>query len=69
MTRSSSVTSCFAAPERPYYENWLMALEAISAAKQLVTDEERVIYAAAWTHAAGRTPHGEPIALRADDFA
>jgi hypothetical protein len=39
------------------------------AAKGLTTAGELEDHRRAWAHAAGRTPHGQPIALRDDDFA
>ena len=51
-----------------YYRHWLVALERIVAAKRVTTLETLARYAAAWNHAADRTPHGAPIELRADDF-
>ena len=52
-----------------YYRHWLAALEQIVAAKGASSAEELVRYAAAWDHAADRTPHGKPIELRPEDFA
>jgi nitrile hydratase accessory protein len=54
--------------ERPYYESWLAALEALTAAKGLTDTATLGRYAAAWGRAAERTPHGTPIELRADDL-
>jgi len=51
-----------------YYQHWLAALEALVAAKGLGTAAELARYAQAWDHAADRTPHGQPIVLRASDF-
>jgi nitrile hydratase accessory protein len=52
-----------ALPERPYYECWLAAIEAIVAGKGLVSEEERRLRIAAWDRAARATPHGKPIVL------
>lgn len=54
--------------ERPYYESWLAALEDLTAAKGLTDAAALERYAAAWGHAAERTPHGTPIELRAEDL-
>jgi nitrile hydratase accessory protein len=51
-----------------YYRHWLMALEALLAAKGVSSAEELSRYRHAWAHAADRTPHGQPIALRPTDF-
>jgi nitrile hydratase accessory protein len=53
--------------ERPYYESWLAALEDLTAAKGLTDAATLERYATAWGRAAERTPHGTPIALRAED--
>ncbi len=51
-----------------YYRHWLAALERLVAEKGIASTEMLRRYYQAWDHAADRTPHGEPIALRADDF-
>jgi nitrile hydratase accessory protein len=51
-----------------YYRHWLAALEALVAAKGASTFDELATYQRAWDHAADRTPHGQPIALTAQDF-
>jgi nitrile hydratase accessory protein len=51
-----------------YYQHWLAALEAIVAAKGASSADELQRYREAWDHAADRTPHGQPIELRPDDF-
>jgi nitrile hydratase accessory protein len=51
-----------------YYRHWLAALERLMAAKGLATSAELESHRLAWAHAAGRTPHGQPIELRSDDF-
>ena len=51
-----------------YYHHWLAALEALVARKGASSAEELARYAAAWDHAADRTPHGQPIELRPADF-
>jgi nitrile hydratase accessory protein len=50
-------------PERPYYENWLSALEQLAEAKKLMTHDERHERIDAWDRAARATPHGQPIVL------
>lgn len=52
-----------------YYQHWLKALEALVAAKGASTMPELERYRDAWSHAADRTPHGQPIALQPGDFA
>jgi nitrile hydratase accessory protein len=51
-----------------YYRHWLAALESIVAAKGLAEADVLRRTRDAWSHAAGRTPHGQPIELREDDF-
>ena len=51
------------APERPYYESWLAALERLSLAKGLLTETERLARVEAWDRGAKATPHGQPIEL------
>lgn len=51
-----------------YYRHWLAALERLVAAKGASSAEELARTRAAWDQAAGRTPHGQPIELRPDDF-
>lgn len=52
-----------AAPERPYYESWLAALETLAEARGLLTPAERRERIAAWDRAARATPHGMPVEL------
>jgi nitrile hydratase accessory protein len=51
-----------------YYSHWLAALETIVAAKGVTTSETLHRTRDAWDHACDRTPHGQPIELRASDF-
>lgn len=51
-----------------YYRHWLAALEDIVAEKKAGTPGEMLRYQQAWDHAADRTPHGQPIDLRQEDF-
>lgn len=51
-----------------YYRHWLAALEDIVAEKKAGTVGEMLRYQQAWDHAADRTPHGQPIDLRPEDF-
>ncbi|HEY2481916.1 MAG TPA: nitrile hydratase accessory protein [Caulobacteraceae bacterium] len=53
-----------ARPDGPYYEAWLAALEALTAAKGLSEPAELASRKAAWTEAYLHTPHGQPVALR-----
>jgi nitrile hydratase accessory protein len=52
-----------------YYRHWLAALEVLVATKGASSGDELARYRDAWNHAAERTPHGQPIELRSDDFA
>jgi len=52
-----------------YYQHWLAALEALVAAKGAASLRELQRTADAWDHAADRTPHGQPIELKPEDFA
>lgn len=51
-----------------YWQHWLAALEGLVAAKGAAASAELAHCAAAWDRAAQRTPHGQPIALRSDDY-
>jgi nitrile hydratase accessory protein len=51
-----------------YYSHWLNALERIVAEKGVTTRDTLHRYRDAWDHACDRTPHGQPIELRAEDF-
>ncbi len=51
-----------------YYHHWLAALEALVTAKGAAQAAELQRCAAAWDHAADRTPHGQPIVLQAADW-
>ena len=51
-----------------YYSHWLAALEKLVADKGVTTQATLMRYRDAWDHAADRTPHGQPIELRAADF-
>ncbi|MBV8211376.1 MAG: nitrile hydratase accessory protein [Burkholderiaceae bacterium] len=51
-----------------YYHHWLAALESLVAAKGASSETELIRYRRAWTAAAIRTPHGQPIELRCEDF-
>ncbi|MDR6451843.1 nitrile hydratase accessory protein [Variovorax paradoxus] len=52
-----------------YYRHWLAALEGLVARKGVSSGDELARYRHAWDHAADRTPHGQPIELRGEDFA
>ena len=52
-----------------YYHHWLAALEALVAAKGAGSARELARHRDAWEHAAERTPHGQPIELRSEDFS
>lgn len=51
-----------------YYAHWLATLERIVSDKGVTTSQTLHRYRDAWDHAADRTPHGQPIELRAEDF-
>jgi nitrile hydratase accessory protein len=51
-----------------YYRHWLASLEKLIAAKGVTTADTLHRYRDAWDHAADRTPHGQPIELRPEDF-
>ncbi len=51
-----------------YYLHWLAALERLVAEKGVTTPDSLHRYRDAWNHACERTPHGQPIELRPDDF-
>jgi len=51
-----------------YYHHWLAALERIVAAKGASSIAELLDHRRAWSHAAERTPHGQPIELQPLDF-
>ena len=51
-----------------YYNHWLATLEKLIAAKGTASSEMQRRYRDAWDHAADRTPHGQPIELRREDF-
>ena len=51
-----------------YYRHWLAALESLVTAKDAARADELARCARAWDHAADRTPHGQPIVLRPDDY-
>jgi nitrile hydratase accessory protein len=51
-----------------YYRHWLNALERLVAEKSVASGAALARYRHAWARAAGRTPHGTPIALADDDF-
>ena len=52
-----------------YYRHWLAALEGLVARKGASSGDELARYRNAWDQAADRTPHGQPIELRREDFA
>jgi nitrile hydratase accessory protein len=51
-----------------YYRHWLATLEKLISAKGITTSEILHRYREAWDHAADRTPHGQPIELKPEDF-
>jgi nitrile hydratase accessory protein len=57
-----------AAPEEGYYERWLATLERLLQERGETDAMTLARYRRAWSHAAGRTPHGTPIELAPEDF-
>jgi nitrile hydratase accessory protein len=51
-----------------YYLHWLATLERMVAEKGVASIGTLTRYREAWDHAADRTPHGQPIELKAEDF-
>jgi len=51
-----------------YYLHWLAALEKLVAEKGVTSSEALHRYKHAWEHACERTPHGQPIDLKEEDF-
>ena len=51
-----------------YYRHWLAALERLASEKGAADPVSLARYRTAWSHAAARTPHGQPIELRPEDF-
>ncbi|MFW2333981.1 nitrile hydratase accessory protein [Ilumatobacter sp.] len=51
-----------------YYHHWLAALERLVAEQGAASPDEQERTRDAWRRAADRTPHGQPIELRSDDF-
>ena len=52
-----------------YYQHWLATLEKLVARRGVASLDTLQQYRRAWDNAAERTPHGQPIELRPDDFA
>ena len=51
-----------------YYHHWLATLERVLAEKGLTDPAQLARTRDAWAQACARTPHGDPIELRPDDF-
>jgi nitrile hydratase accessory protein len=51
-----------------YYRHWLATLERMVAERGVTSTATLIRYREAWNHAADRTPHGQPIELRPEDF-
>ena len=51
-----------------YYRHWLAALERVVSEKDVADRAALARYYNAWDHAAGRTPHGQAIELKLEDF-
>ena len=51
-----------------YYSHWLNTLEKLVAEKGVTTQDTLHRYRDAWDRACDRTPHGESIELRDEDF-
>ena len=48
---------------RDYYRHWLVALERLTAAKELAQPSEVAARKQAWKAAYATAPHGEPVSL------
>jgi nitrile hydratase accessory protein len=51
-----------------YYHHWLATLERLAGERGVADAKTLARYREAWDHAADRTPHGQPIELRPEDF-
>jgi nitrile hydratase accessory protein len=51
-----------------YYQHWLNTLEGMVARKGIADHDMQHEYRDAWEQACERTPHGQPIELKSDDF-
>ena len=51
-----------------YYRHWLATLERLVGEKGVASAQLLARYHHAWDHAADRTPHGQPIELKPEDF-
>jgi nitrile hydratase accessory protein len=51
-----------------YYHHWLAALERLVSEKGVTDVATLRRIRDAWDHAADRTPHGQPIELKPEDF-
>ena len=51
-----------------YYQHWLDTLERLVKEKGATDSKTLTRYRHAWQHAADRTPHGDPIELKPEDF-
>jgi len=51
-----------------YYRHWLNTLERLVTEKGATDAPTLSRYREAWDHAADRTPHGDPIELKPEDF-
>ncbi|MCC6889836.1 MAG: nitrile hydratase accessory protein [Hyphomicrobiales bacterium] len=51
-----------------YYRHWLATLERLVTEKGATDKTTLARYRDAWDRAADRTPHGQPIALKPEDF-
>ena len=52
-----------------YYRHWLDTLERLVKEKAATDTKTLARYRDAWHNAAHRTPHGQPIELKPEDFA
>ena len=51
-----------------YYRHWLATLERLVTRKGIASADTLDRYVRAWDHAVDRTPHGQTIELRPNDF-
>ncbi len=61
---SASRADCGPNDGGAYYERWLAALQALLAAKGIVSADELLTMRDAWADAYAHTPHGQPVHLR-----
>ncbi len=56
------------APDAPYYQCWLAALERLVVTRSVTDEGSLERHREGWRRAAARTPHGQPIELAPHDL-